>query len=75
MYRRCVDLCAGSHLTRRLVLAVQDLAVQCSAVQHLAVQDSGDLDLAQGSADLARQVSRLVPKLVGSTDLVTEIVG
>ena len=60
MYRRCVDLCAGSYPTRRLVLAVQD---------------SGGLDLAWGSADLVRQVSGLVLKLVGSTDLATEIVG
>ena len=45
------------------------------AVQCLAVQDSGDLDLTWGSADLVRQASRLVPKLVGSTDLATEIVG
>ena len=65
----------GSYPTRGLVLAVQDSAVQHSAVQDSAVQDSGDLDLAQGSADLVRQVSGLVPKLVGSTDLATEIVG
>ena len=64
-----------SHPTRRLALAVQCSAMQCSAVQCSAVQDSGDLDLAWGSTDLVRQVSRLVPKFVGSTELATEIVG